>query len=78
MTELPDLSQLTHEEKDALIRALWAQVQAVTAQVQTLVAWIAVVHGAGRAKMGGGRPRLQQPCLSRAHLEPRRTACDPA
>ncbi len=31
MTELPDLSQLTHEEKDALIRALWAQVQALTA-----------------------------------------------
>ena len=30
MTELPDLSQLTHEEKDALIRALWAQVQALT------------------------------------------------
>src|ERR1700712_932317 len=32
MTELPDLSQLTHEEKDALIRALWAQVQALTAR----------------------------------------------
>jgi len=30
MSELPDLSQLTHEEKDALIRALWAQVQALT------------------------------------------------
>jgi transposase len=41
MTELPDLSQLTHEEKDALIRALWAQVQALTAQVQTLVARVA-------------------------------------
>jgi len=27
MTELPDLSQLTHDEKDALIRALWAQVR---------------------------------------------------
>ena len=26
MTALPDLSQLTHEEKDVLIRALWAQV----------------------------------------------------
>jgi len=37
MTELPDLS-LTHEEKDALIRALWAQVQTLTAQVQTLAA----------------------------------------
>src|SRR6195952_1822664 len=41
MTELPDLSRLTHEEKDALIRALWAQVQALTAQVQTLVARVA-------------------------------------
>ncbi len=41
MTELPDLSQLTHEEKDALIRALWAQVQALTAQGQTLVARMA-------------------------------------
>ena len=36
MTELPDLSRLTHDEKDALIRALWAQVQALTAQVQTV------------------------------------------
>ena len=41
MTTLPDLSRLTHEEKDALIRALWAQVQALTAQVQTLVARVA-------------------------------------
>ncbi len=36
MTELPDLSQLTHEEKDALIRALWAQVQALTVRVAEL------------------------------------------
>lgn len=41
MTELPDFSRLTHEEKDALIRALWAQVQALTAQVQTLMARVA-------------------------------------
>ena len=41
MTELPDLSRLTHEEKDALIRALWAQVQALTAQVRTLVVRVA-------------------------------------
>ncbi len=41
MTALPDLSQLTHKEKDVLIRALWAQVQALTAQVQTLVARVA-------------------------------------
>ena len=38
MTELPDLSCLTHEEKDALIRALWAQVQALTARVAELEA----------------------------------------
>jgi len=48
MTELADLSQLTHDEKDALIRALWAQVQAVTAQVQTLVARVAELE----AKLG--------------------------
>lgn len=41
MTELPDLSQLTHEEKDALIQALWAQVQALTGQGQTLVVRVA-------------------------------------
>ncbi len=38
MTALPDLSCLTHEEKDALIRALWAQVQALTARVADLEA----------------------------------------
>jgi len=38
MTELPDLSQLTHEEKNALIRALWAQVQALTVRVAELEA----------------------------------------
>jgi len=41
VTQLADLSQLTHDEKDALIRVLWGQVQAVTAQVQTLVARVA-------------------------------------
>ena len=38
MTALPDLSQLTHEQKDALIRALWVQVQALTARVAELEA----------------------------------------
>ncbi len=42
MTELPDLSQLTHDEKDALIRALWAQVQALTARVAELEARLGV------------------------------------
>ena len=49
MTALPDLSQLTHDEKDALIRALWAQVQALTAQVQTLAARVAELE----ARLGG-------------------------
>ena len=38
MTELPALSQLTHDEKDALIRALWAQVQTLVARVLELKA----------------------------------------
>lgn len=41
MAQLPDLSRLSHDEKDALIRALWAQVQALTAQVQSLTARVA-------------------------------------
>jgi len=36
VTQLPDLSHLSDDEKDALIRALWAQVQALTAQVVEL------------------------------------------
>jgi len=47
--QLPDLSRLTHEEKDALILALWRQVQALTAQVQTLMARVAELE----AKLGG-------------------------
>jgi len=46
--QLPDLSRLTHEEKDALILALWGQVQALTAQIQTLVARVAELE----AKLG--------------------------
>ncbi len=38
MSELPDLSSLSHDEKDALIRALWSQVQALTARVAELEA----------------------------------------
>ena len=49
MTGLPDLSHLTHDEKDALIRALWVQVQALTAQVQTRAARVAELE----AKLGG-------------------------
>jgi transposase len=38
VTRLPDLSALSHDEKDALIRALWAQVQALMARVAALEA----------------------------------------
>ena len=38
MTELPDLSQLSHAEKDALILLLWDQVRALTARVAELEA----------------------------------------
>ncbi len=48
MPELPDLTCLSHDEKDALIRALWAQVQMLTAQVQTLAARVADLE----AKLG--------------------------
>ena len=36
MISPPDLSRLTEAEKDALIPALWAQVQALTARVAEL------------------------------------------
>ena len=38
MDRLPDLASLSHAEKDALIHALWAQVQALTARVAALEA----------------------------------------
>ncbi len=38
MSELPELRHLSHAEKDALICALWAQVQALTARVVELEA----------------------------------------
>jgi transposase len=36
--QLPNLDHLSHAEKDALIRALWAQVQSLTARVAALEA----------------------------------------
>jgi transposase len=38
MTQLPDLDHLSHAEKDALIRALWSQVQSLTERVAALEA----------------------------------------
>ena len=48
MDRLPDLSSFSHDEKDALIRVLWAQVQALTAQVGILTARVAELE----AKLG--------------------------
>src|SRR5215203_2887161 len=45
MDRRPDLTSLSHHEKDALIRALWAQVQALTTQVQLLTARVTTVQG---------------------------------
>jgi transposase len=42
MDRLPDLTSLSHDAKDALIRALWAQVQALTARVAELEAKLGV------------------------------------
>ena len=38
MTQLPDLSRLSHDEKDALILALWSQIQGLTERVLVLEA----------------------------------------
>jgi transposase len=42
VTQLPDLSRPSHDEKDALILALWAQVQLLTARVAELEAKLGV------------------------------------
>ncbi len=41
MQPLPDLSLYSHKQKDALIRALWEQVQTLTVQVGPLSARVA-------------------------------------
>jgi transposase len=41
VTQLPDLHHLTHGEKDALVLALWSQVQTLTARVTELEAKLA-------------------------------------
>lgn len=45
MNGLPDLDRLNHAEKDDLIRALFAQVQALTKQVEMLTAKVAELEG---------------------------------
>jgi len=46
---LPNLSHLSHAEKDDLIRALWAQVETLTGQVKALTARVAELE----ARLGG-------------------------
>ena len=75
MTEFPDLSHLTHDEKDALIRALWAQVQALTAQVQTLAARVAELEaklGPPKTPDNSSLPPSQGKKPNRAEKVPRR------
>lgn len=55
VTDLPTLSRLSHDEKDALIRALWAQVQTLTAQVQILTAGGGTGSQARRAAEDAGQ-----------------------
>ncbi len=74
MTELPDLSQLTHEEKDALIRALWAQVQALTVRIaETLVVETESARTGQRSFCRAERSRLslRKDCIELSLLESR-------
>ncbi len=45
MDELPDLTQLTHAQKDALIVALWRHIQVLQKQVEALGARVAELEG---------------------------------
>ena len=45
MDRLPDLTSLSHDEKDALIHALWAQVQALATQVRFLTVQVKTLQG---------------------------------
>ena len=49
MSTLPNLSHLSHAEKDDLIRALWAQVEILTGHVKALTARVAELE----ARLGG-------------------------
>jgi transposase len=71
VTQLPDLSDLSHDEKDTLIRALWTQVQALTAQVADLEARLgtppktpdnsSVPPSAGQKANRGDTPKRTKP-----------------
>jgi hypothetical protein len=52
VSDLPDLSHLSHATKDALIRALWAQVQSLTARVEALEARLAAPANARQIQPG--------------------------
>ena len=57
MERLPDLSSLSHEQKDALIHALWAQVQALREQVEILTSEVTRL----RSRVGELEAKLGQP-----------------
>jgi transposase len=67
MDRLPDLSSLSHAEKDALIHALWAQVQALTARVAELEAR----RGLPPKTPGNSSRQLQPAALAGQEAEPR-------
>lgn len=68
MTELPDLSLLSHDEKDALIRALWAQIQVLTARVAALEARLGVP---AKNSDNSSQPPSQDAKANRADKPPR-------
>ncbi|MFM2051191.1 MAG: hypothetical protein RL682_1682, partial [Pseudomonadota bacterium] len=45
MQSLPDLSQLSHAQKDEIIRMLWAQLQELTPQMNALQERIKQLEG---------------------------------
>ena len=63
MDRLPDLTLLSHAEKDALIHALWAEVQALTARVAALEVKLGLPQDARQ---------LQPAALAGQEAEPRR------
>ena len=59
MQQLPDLSQLSHAQKDALLHALWDMVQKQTAQVAELMAAQQAQSAAQQAQINELQARLK-------------------
>jgi hypothetical protein len=66
VTNLPNLDHLSHAEKDALIHALWVQVQALT----VLVAELETRLGRAGEELG----QFQLAPIARQEAEPRKRA----